>query len=57
MTANNERLRSACNAEEPLEGLIETLNNCADFAASASEPVSETDLVRIAYRIVAETGQ
>ena len=57
MTANNERLRASYNSEEPLESLIERLDECADFATAAGEPVSETQLVRIAYGLVTETGQ
>ena len=56
MTSNNERLRSSYNSEEPLEILIKRLDECADFATAAREPVSDTQLVRIAYRLVADTG-
>ena len=44
------------NAEEPLESLIERLNKCAYFSTAAGEPVSDTQLVRIAYGMVAEMG-
>ena len=44
------------DSEEQLESLIERLNECAYFATAASEPVSETQLVRIAYGLVDETG-
>ena len=57
MAANDERLRASYNAEEPLESLIESLNECADFATAAREPVLETQLVHIAYGLVDETGQ
>ena len=57
MAANDERLRTSYNAEETIESLIEGLNECADFATVAGEPVSETQLVRISYVLVAETGQ
>ena len=57
MEANDECLRSPYNAEERLKGLIKRLNQCADFVAAASKAVSETQIVRIAYRLVAETGQ
>ena len=57
MLADDERLQPHCNTEEPLEGLIERLNECAEFAAKASELVSETQLLHVAYRLVAETGQ
>ena len=57
MAANDERLRASYNAEEPLKSLTERLNKCAEFATAADDPVSETQLVRIAYSQVAETGK
>ena len=57
MAENNEILRASYNAEEPLESLIERLNECADFATAAGAPVLETQLVRIAYRLMLETGK
>ena len=57
MASNGERLRSEYNVEEPLEGLIERLNKCTEFALIASEPVSDTHIVRIAYVLVVEMGQ
>ena len=55
--ANDEQLRYPYNAEEPLEGIIDRINKCADFAMASSEPVSETKLIHIACGLVAETGQ
>ena len=57
MAANDEIIRASYNSKEPLESLTERLNECADFVTAASEPVSETQLVRITYVLVAETGQ
>ena len=57
MAVNNERLQASYNAKEPLKSLIKRLNECADFATAAGEPVSETQLFRIAYGLVAKTGQ
>ena len=57
MAANDERLRTSYNAEETIKSLIERINDCADFATAAGEPVSETQLVHISYVLVAETGQ
>ena len=57
MVVNDERLRVSYNAEDPLESIIERLNDCADFATADGEPVSETQLVCIAYGLVAKTGQ
>ena len=55
MAANEKRLRSSYSAEEPLESLIEKLNECTDLATTASEPVLETQLVHIEYGLVTET--
>ena len=41
MAAKGERLRSLYNTEEPLESLIERLDECTDFVTAAGEPVSE----------------
>ena len=57
MAAKDEILRSSYNAEELLKSLTERLDECAEFATAAGEPVSETQLVRISYELVAETGQ
>ena len=57
MAANDERLRAQYNAKEPIESLIERLNECADFTTAAGETVSDTQLFHIAYVLVAETGQ
>ena len=43
--------------EELIKSLIERLKECADLVTSAKEPVSETQFVRIAYGLVAETDQ
>ena len=40
ITENNKRIRATYNAEEPLESLVESLNECADFVTAASELVS-----------------
>ena len=55
--ANDERLQASYNSEDPLEILIKRLNECVEFATAASKPVSETQLVRISYGLVTETGQ
>ena len=57
MTSKNERLQALYNSEEPLENLIKRIDECADFVTASGEPVSETQLVRITYGMVAETGQ
>ena len=57
MAANDKRLRAPYNAEDPLNSLIERLNECADFVTAGTKPVSETHMVRIAYVLVAEIYQ
>ena len=57
MAAYKYRLLPPYNEEEPLERLIERINDCTEFAAASSEPVLETQLVRIANIIVSETGK
>ena len=57
MAANDKRLRAPYNAEDPLNSLIERLNECADFVTACTKPVSETHMVRIAYVLVAEIDQ
>ena len=56
MEANHERIRASYNSEELLESLLERINKCVNFATASSEPVSETQLVNIAYRLVSEKG-
>ena len=56
MVANGERLCTPYNTDEPLKSLIKTLNECTKIFSAAREPVTETQLVRIAYRLFAETG-
>ena len=56
MAENNETIQVSYNAEEPLKSLIERLNECTDFGTTAGEPVSETQLVRIPYGLMAKTG-
>ena len=56
MVENDERLRASYNTKEPPEILITRLNECTDFTTAAGEPVSETQLVRITYKLVADTG-
>ena len=57
MEANNKILRAPYNTKDPFKSLIERLNKCADFASAAWDLVSETQLLSIAYGLLAETGQ
>ena len=56
MAANDEGLWSAYNPEESLVSLIERLNKCSNYAVESGNPVTETQLVYIAYILVAEKG-
>ena len=47
---------SPYNLKEPLETIIERLDECADFAVAMSEPVTDTQLVYVVYRIFPENG-
>ena len=47
MAENYERLRLSYNTEELLESLTARLNKCVDFATTASEPILETQKLRI----------
>ena len=57
MSKNVKRLRYPYSAEETLKGIIERLDKCYDFAVAASEPVYKTQVIRIAYKLVADTGE
>ena len=57
MAAHDERLRASYNSEEPLKSLTKRLNKCADFSTAVSDPVFYTQLVRIAYGLMVNTGQ
>ena len=56
MAENDKNIKLPYNAEKPLNILIEILNKYADFAVSAGETLMDTQLVCIAYCLVAETG-
>ena len=57
MAANDERLRLTYKSEELLKSLFKRLNECIGFAAASGVPVTYNQLVRIAYGLVANTGQ
>ena len=57
LAKNNKKLRESYNLEKPLESLYTRLNECMDYATAADEPIIEGQVVRIAYGLVAETGQ
>ena len=57
MSENDGYLQSPYNTEDTLVGIMKRLNECAEFAAAASELVTETRLVSITYGLVTETVQ
>ena len=56
MAVNNKRLWFPYNSEEPVEILVERLNECADFTTAVRDPVTETHLTLIVYGLMAETN-
>ena len=57
MTDNDDKLLSPYNAEELLKSLIKKINKRTEFTEAAGMPVTETQIVRIEYGLVAEMGQ
>ena len=57
MSGNDKRQQYPYNVVEPPKGLVERLNECADFVVVASEPVSETQIICITYKLIADMGQ
>ena len=54
---NDRKLRENFNPDEPLESLYTRLNKCIDYATAAGEPITEGQVVCIAYGLVTETWQ
>ena len=57
LAVNNTNLQEPFNTDEPLEILYTRLNECVKYAAAAGKPVTEGQVLCIAYGLVAETGQ
>ena len=56
--ANNKKnLRDPWNPDEPLKIIYMRLNECVEYAALAGKPITEGQVIHIAYSLVAETGQ
>ena len=52
LAANYANLREPFNPSNPLESLYMRLNECIDCATAAGEPITEGQVVRIAYAII-----
>ena len=57
LAENGQKLREPYNTDEPLERIYTRLNKCANYATTAGEPITEGQVIRIAYTPVAEMGQ
>ena len=57
LAKNNKNLREAYNTDEPLESLYTRIDECVDYTTAGGEPITGGQVVRIAYRLVAETAQ
>ena len=53
MSENDKRLRPRYNAEYTPKGIISILNECANFAAAASNLVTDNQIFCIGYVLVA----
>ena len=54
---NDRKLRETYNPDKPLKSLYVRLNECVDYVTVAGEPITEGQVVRISYSLVAETGK
>ena len=57
LAKNDMNLWETYNSDEPLEILHTRLNGCVDYTTAVGEPITEGQVVRISYGLVAETGQ
>ena len=57
LAKNDRKLWETYNPDEPIERLYTRLNKCVDYATTASERITEGQVVRISYDLVTETGQ
>ena len=53
---NDKRMRADYSMNQPMEVLIDKINNTMDIAAAANNPYSAEQLVTAAYNIVFKTG-
>ena len=56
LAENDRKLQETFNPDEPIESFYTSLNECADYATAADDPITEGKFVRISYGLVAETG-
>ena len=54
---NDTKLREAFNPDNPLESLYMRLNKCIDYATVGGDPITEGQIMRIAYSLIKETGK
>ena len=54
---NERNLRKPCNTNETLKSLYMRLKKWVDNATAVGEPITEEQVVRISYSLVAEMGQ
>ena len=57
LAENDRKLWETYNPDEPLKILYTRLNECVDYSTATGEPITEGQVVCIAYGLVAETGQ
>ena len=57
LAENDRNLWETYNPDEPLESLYTRLNDCFDYMTAAGEPITELQVIRIAYHLVEETGK
>ena len=55
LEANKHNLREAFNPDNSLESLYTRLKKCVDYTTAAGYPITEVQVVRITYSLVAET--
>ena len=51
------KLQETYNTYKPLKILYTRNNECVDYVTATGKPITEGQVVRIAYGLVAETGQ
>ena len=56
LTANEARMKQQWAPPTPIETLFKQLKDGQDFAASGKETISDSQLVRFGYDIMANTG-
>ena len=57
LAKNDKKLREAYNPDDPLKSLYTRLNECVDYTTVAGDPITEGQVVCIAYSLVAGKSQ